>query len=615
MSSNSQLLQSIWNTLAHIADFDDKLKNTIKDKWIDVRSSDLWELANILGNYYNSHQLSADSIEKMRSIITNIREEQGKKAMTNPDTTTVVFGTSGWRGVIGQDFTLLNVHKVLRAIVDLLKDKEFLSYNNFSSFQDVQKSGILILRDNRFMGDVFLAAARKELTAAGIKVLDAGECPTGVGSALLTELKAAGSINFTPSHNPMEYAGIKFNPSDGGPADQNLTSIIEKHANAYMQDGVSFEMPQKENSELIQKVDGKIIFRDFVEQKAKAFDIAKIRQWLNQNASDITLIIDFMHGSSRGYIEMLIGDETINTLKQKNALHLLHVDDDYSFHGVKPEPSAKNQAPLIEMLRQNKRRFTLAVALDPDADRIRYADDSIDIDMNRFAAIAYNNLLDKGITGGVVSSVPSSDFVLKIAEARGQKVVETAVGFKNFRDAFKSGEVVMGFEESDGISFIGHTLEKCALAGFLAALDALATKDQNLSRQYLDIQQKYGFFYPDKAGADVKGVSVEAWQAYKKSVVKTLQTQLFKAGDTLTIGNETRKVKSINTIDGLKINLDDDSWILLRPSGTEPKFRYYYEVVSKEGPLDDAHSKRALDAYNQAAATILQKARDLVDDK
>jgi len=569
-----------------------------------------WDVANALGAYANATDVQ-NQRARVKEIIAEIRDFQGNRALSRREPTTVVFGTSGWRGVIGEDFTLLNVHKVLRAIVELLKSATFLEYNGYNNFAEVQKAGLLLLRDNRFMGDTFLNAARNELTKAGVKVYHAGECPTGVGSALLTELKAAGSINFTPSHNPMEYAGMKFNPADGGPADKNLTALIEECANGYMQDS-DFTPISDYDPNLITTVDSASSFRNFLEEKSRVFDLAKIRDWLRQNKNDLYMIMDYMHGAARGYVEEVLGQDLIFELVEAGALDRFHTDDDFSFHGVKPEPSAKNQAPLIGMLAKSGRKLTLAVALDPDADRIRFADARMDIDMNRFAAIAYEQLLQNDVRGAIVSSLPSSDFPLRIARQNKQKVIETAVGFKNFREAFKSGEAVLGFEESDGISFTGHTLEKCALAGFLAALQAMTDTGKNLSELYGNLQNKYGYFYPDKAGADVKGVSVEAWQAYKNDVVRTLQDGLFKPGDTVKVGGEDKKVSKTDTLDGLKLIFDDDSWILLRPSGTEPKFRYYYEVTS-QNPLSDPDKK--LSAYKDAAAAILQQARDIVDGR
>ncbi|KAA3617071.1 MAG: hypothetical protein D8M58_04255 [Calditrichaeota bacterium] len=588
-------------------------KNTIEQINANLSSDEgkepnLWEAALLLGAFYNTVPVSNEVRDQARAVISKIRNHQGERAMVKTDPTTIVLGTSGWRGVIGEDFTLINIHKVLRAITELIQSEHYLKYNKFSSFSDVQKRGMLVMRDNRFMGDVWIEAAKKELTLVGVKVYDAGMCPTGVGSAFVKDQGLAGLVNFTPSHNPMEYAGIKFNPADGGGAESDLTSVIEVAANKLMKVS-DFEPAKNIDQTLVEKVNAASFFKKYIEEKSVVFDLDAIRTWLRENKNDFLMIVDFMHGASRGYVQELLGQDVWNELIQAGALITRHEDEDFSFHGMKPEPSAPNQKPLLDILKKENRKFSLGMAMDPDADRIRYADHKLDIDMNLFSVIAYSGLLERGINGKIVHSVPSSGFAGKIARENGQDSTETMVGFKNFRSQFLSGDYVMGFEESDGISFIGHTLEKCALSGFMAALTAISTSNKNLSELYEELRLKYGYFYPGRAGVDVKGVSVEAWQAYKAQVVDILQNKLYKVGDKITIGGIEKTIKNILTIDGLKVFMEDDSWILMRPSGTEPKFRYYYEVVSDK-PL--ANPDRELENYNDAAATILQKTRDMV---
>jgi phosphomannomutase len=567
----------------------------------------LWEAAILLGACFNSHPLPADVREACVDLISRIRDFQGRLARESSVPTTAVFGTSGWREAIGEGFTIENVHKVVRGIIAMMKSGEFLRTNGYESFDEVKAAGVLVLRDNRFMGDEFMACAMRELAAEGIRIFDAGECPTGVGSAILTELKAAGSINFTPSHNPMEYAGIKFNPADGGPADVNLTSLIEEHANALMRSPEPLARATADFRPLRTVVDAASMFTAFVETKSKVFNLAGLRSWLRGNAKDLFIAVDNMHGSSRGYIQNLLGPETLGALESAGAIRFYNTEDDFSFHGVKPEPNARNQAILIEELRKSGRELTLAAALDPDADRIRYADAHLDIDMNRYGAIGYANLLRRGLRGGLATTVPSTGFASEIARKSGEKVFETAVGFKNFRGPLSKGEAIMAYEESDGISFAGHTLEKCALAGFLSSLDAMASSGRNLSELYLDLRREFGWFYPGKGGADVKGVSVEAWQRYKDAVMKVLEGGLVKDGDRIKMGASEKTVARTNTADGLKIVFTDRSWILLRPSGTEPKFRYYYEVV---GETELADSEALLSAYAKAASEILDRARE-----
>lgn len=265
--------------------------------------------------------------------------------------------------------------------------------------------------------------------------------------------------------------------------------------------------------------------------------------------------------------------------------------------------------PLIAMAKDSGRKLTLVCALDPDADRIRFGTAGSDLDMNKFGAIAYADLLARGFSGPIATTLPSSDFAQAIARAEGQREYETPVGFKNFRPY---RDAVVAFEESDGISFFGHTLEKDAVAGFLMALQVMRNNYLDISEYYKLLQEKYGYYYPQKAGVDVKGVSVDQWQEYKKAVVEVLQTQLVKEGDKLFVNGEDKIIERISTDDGLKIIFEDNSWILLRPSGTEPKFRIYFEIVSAK-PLDNLDA--IMDSYKQTGEAILNNARNIVDSR
>lgn len=575
------------------------------DALLNEKNINYWEIANVLGAFYNSSNTSIEIENICKKVIVLIREYQGSRARTSLSSTTVVFGTSGWREQIGEGFTVLNVHKVVSGIISMLQTPEFLKECKYTTFSAVQNAGVLLIRDNRFMGDEFIDAAAKELTTAGIKVYLGGECPTGVGSAVLTQIQGAGSINFTPSHNSMDYAGLKFNPRDGGPADSTLTTLIEHYSNRLMKE--EFQPAAEIVTSLINKIDAAAIFTNFIQTKSQVFNLERICTWLRKNKNDIFILIDNMHGSSRGYIQQILGIDLIDELTKSNSIEFLHTEDDFSFHGVKPEPSATNQKPIIDKLKKVSRPISLGVAMDPDADRIRFADATMDIDMNRFAAIAYANLLDRGITGGIASTVPSSDFALEIAKQNDFPVFEEAVGFKNFRPYLSIGKAIMAFEESDGISFIAHTLEKCAIAGFLAALEILVFTNKNLSNSYALLQKKYGYFYPDKSGEEIKGKSVEEWQSYRKSVGKALEAGLYNKDDILQIGDDKKIIKDINTTDGLKLIFNDRSWILIRSSGTEPKFRYYYEVVSEH--IETNIEKKLID-YKEISAAILTQGRN-----
>ena len=611
-SSTAYLIQSVLdsNFKEEIASMikDNKDINALLSMLNDPKGPQFWDIANALGHELNYGKHSEETTNTINILIPKIREYMGVKARTSKEPTTCVFGTSGWRGKIGEDFTVENVHKVARSIIDMMNTDVFLKENGYALFQEVKEHGIVVFRDNRFMGDEFMDAAMKELAAEGIKIYFAGECPTGVGSALVTELGAAGSLNFTPSHNAMDYAGLKFNPAHGGPADANITDIIMAKSVINMANGDFKRADAKIEKTNVSAIE---IFNKFLE-KSEIFDIQATREWLRSVKEDLYIVVDNMHGSSRGYVEGLLGEELLKELEDEGSIVFLNTNEDYSFHGVKPEPSAKNMKPLITLAKQSGRKFTYVCAFDPDADRIRFGTAEMDIDMNKFGALAYANLLERGLEGGVASTAPSSDFALKIAADNNQPIHETAVGFKYFGPYVATD--LVAFEESDGITFKGHTREKDAIAGFLMGLDIMRTTGMTLDKYYEQLQEKYGYYICDKTGVDVKGVSVDEWQAYKKEVVDALKTKVHVIGDKVMVGEVEKTIKEINTIDGLKVIFDDGSWLLARPSGTEPKFRIYGEVTSKTKPTDAESEKMLNDIFN-AGKAILTKAREIADNK
>jgi phosphomannomutase len=188
----------------------------------------------------------------------------------------------------------------------------------------------------------------------------------------------------------------------------------------------------------------------------------------------------------------------------------------------------------------------------------------------------------KGIRGIVAKSVGTSNFVNAIAEKLGIPVRETKVGFKNFRPYMVSTSeerAIVAFEESDGISAFNHTLEKDALFGFLLAVEMMAVTGKNLSGYLKDLMDEFGYFYPDRSGISVDPSLVG--NPLKKRLSRIEKN--YKPGTVITMGSQKRTVKDVITVDGTKLVFDDGSWLMIRPSGTEPKVRFYIEARSEEG--------------------------------
>jgi phosphomannomutase len=493
-----------------------------------------------------------------------------KFARENTAPAPIVFGTSGWRGEIGSDFTFHNIRIVTAAIIEMLKsnDRSVMQAMGVSDFDEIKKRGFIVGHDNRFLGPDFSMEVIGLIEREGINAWYAGEAPTPLLSAGIEMLNAACSINLTPSHNPANYAGLKFNPSDGGPAGPEITKHIEENANKKMTDSLVLQ-PVKPTS--VQTVDILALYRKFLSER-KTLDLDSIEDFIR--SEDCTICIDNVHGSTRGVIESILSSSA--------QLRFLRTEDNFLFGGIAPEPSEKNMQGVEKILRQSNARFKLGIIMDPDGDRIRHADGSMQIPMNYFGALALHFLhVYKNIPGIVAKSVGTSNLVNAIAERLGIPVRETPVGFKNFRPyMLRSSEerAIVAFEESDGISAYNHTLEKDAVFGFLLAVEMMAVTRKNLSEYLKDIMDEYGYYYPDRSGIAVDPAVAGKPLLQKLSTIK----DRYKKGTAITIGSHARTVKNVITVDGTKIVFDDGSWLMIRPSGTEPKVRFYIEARTRE---------------------------------
>jgi len=505
--------------------------------------------------------------EKNRGLLSEIE----RFARENTASTQVVFGTSGWRGEIGTDYTFRNVRIVTAAIIELLRsnDPEVMTAMGAADFEEMRKRGVIVGHDNRFLGPAFSREVIGLMQKAGIRTWYAGEATTPEFSSGIEMLHAACCINLTPSHNPANYAGLKFNPSDGGPAGSEITTKIEEVANRMMQGDA---VPDAVSPEEMRTVDLTDLYLTYLEQR-KTLDLVRIRDFVARE--DCMIVIDHVHGATRGRVEKILGTSP--------NLTYLRTTDDYLFGGVAPEPSEKNMAGVEQSLACSNASFKLGVIMDPDGDRIRFSDGSIQIPMNYFGAMALHFLhVYRHFNGVAVKSVGTSNFVNAIAEKFGIPVRETRVGFKNFRPyLLRSSDerAIVAFEESDGISGYNHTLEKDAIFGLLLALEMMAVTGRNLSAYLGQIMHEFGYYYPDRSGISVDRSLVGEPLIRRLSLIP----EQYKKGSLLEIGGQSRTVADVITVDGTKLVFDDGSWLMIRPSCTEPKVRFYIEARTEEG--------------------------------
>ncbi len=492
----------------------------------------------------------------------------------------VSFGTSGWRGILGKDLFCKSVAQVCLAIVEMYKELDvqegLRGVLGVKSFLEACSKGCVIGFDNRFDGDVLARVAVRVFTRAGIKVFYAGESTTGVLSATVLQLQAAFSINFTPSHNPLEYGGLKFNASDGGPAATEITSRITEKANNIIAENrlpegflVEDQLDEK-TLEGVEDIDSLELWKKHVAENFPAHGVKYgeiIKRFEEKN--DLVVVVDSVHGASRLHVKRLFN----NTMSER--LIQLRDGSDVTFGGVAPEPSSENMARTVTTLQNRKENFKLGAIIDPDGDRIRFTDGTVEISMNQFGAMVYHFLHEwKNKKGMVAKTVASSNLANSLALQFGEEVFEPKVGFKEFKPVIHKALVC--FEESDGITIIGHTPEKDAYIGLITALDMVITTGKNLGEYLHEIETQYGFFYPDRGGITVS-LRGDELHAALAGLAK------YKKGSVVEVDGEQKQIERVLDIDGRKILFEDGSWLMIRPSGTEPKVRFYVESRTANG--------------------------------
>ncbi|RLM56606.1 phosphoglucomutase/phosphomannomutase family protein [Halobellus sp. Atlit-31R] len=436
----------------------------------------------------------------------------------------ISFGTDGWRATL-DTFTDDRVRIVGQAVADYLADEGY-------------DDPVAVGYDARATSEGFAESLAEVLAGNGFDVLlPERDCPTPLVAYAIVDRGLSGALMVTASHNPPEYNGVKFIPADGAPALPEVT------------DAVAARLTEPEL--LPESERGTIETVDVVTPHAD-----HAHELIDADLSGVTVVHDAMHGSGRGVTDALLraAGATVVSIRDER---------DPEFGGSPPEPSAEHLGPLVDAV--DAHDADLGIANDGDADRVAFVTpERGHLDENLFYAAAYDYLLESD-AGPAIRTVSTTFLVDRIADAHGQEVFETAVGFKWVAQAMAEHDALIGGEESGGFSIRGHIREKDGV--LMSLLGAAAASEEPMDARVDRLVAAHGDIVADK-------ISLDCPDTEKERVIGELE-------DVLPEQVAGRDIADVVTLDGFKLLLEDGSWLLVRPSGTEPKMRVYAEAESQ----------------------------------
>lgn len=462
----------------------------------------------------------------------------------------IKFGTDGWREIIADEFTVANVKRVAEATGKWLNQS------------DLPKSCV-VGYDCRFGGEMFSKETARQLASQGIKVIvSQGFVSTPMISLAANQLKTGAGIILTASHNPPTYNGYKIKANYGGPAIPSEVSKVETLIEPSAKDvGKSFEAYLGEG--LIEYGDFETMYYDHC---LRSFDMGALE------GVSSGLVYDAMYGAGQSIVKRLLPKSTI--------LHGIH---NPGFEGRAPEPILKN-LPEIGPLIASSKDFLCGLATDGDADRIGWFDEKGQfVDSHHLILLLIEYLTTyKGYSGKVVKSFSVSDKVQKLCDLKGLESITTKIGFKYICEYMVTEDVLIGAEESGGIAIKGHIPERDGVWMGLVLMEYMAKTGKSVSQLIQDMYDKVGSF------------AVERYDLHLTNELKENIIDKCKSRSYEKFGNYS--VESVEDTDGYKFRLSNGSWVMIRPSGTEPVLRVYSESS------DSASAFAILDATK---ATIL----------
>ena len=457
------------------------------------------------------------------------------------------FGTSGWRGVIAEDFTFGGVRRASAAIAGHVLAQS-------------KSPKLIVGYDTRFFSEEFALTAAAVLQWLGCRILFCREAtPTPAIAYAIIDGKLDGGVNITASHNPAEYNGLKFSGPDGGPALPEITKDIEKRAAALQDEPGSLQDIEDD----FERVNPREAYFAQLEKMIR-FEIIKTAKG--------SFVCDAVHGCGAGWLNGILGSHGIEVAA-------IRQERDVLFDGTGPDPSEENLAPLKKAVAEKKALAGLAT--DGDADRFGILDrDGSFVSPNHILGLLFDYLLEtRGYKLGASRSVATSHLLDAVAKLHGVQLYETPVGFKYVGPLLRENKIAIGGEESAGLTIRGHLPEKDGILACLLVAEMIAARGKSIADQLHDLFRRVGGeYWPLRVNLHLAADVQARLTARLKQNIKEF------AG---------KHVAMENRLDGMKLIFDDGSWVLMRPSGTEPVVRIYTEAASVAAAKKLAEEARA----------------------
>ena len=450
----------------------------------------------------------------------------------------IKFGTDGWRAVISDTFTFKNVAIVAQAVSEWV--------NHDLRKKPGTPKQIAVGYDTRFLSNEYAKIVSCVFAANDIEVfLSDSAIPTPSLSFGVTRKECLAGIMITASHNPAKFNGIKIKTAQGGAASADITNAVEDYLHQTEVKTIDFEKAKSEK---------KIVMHDFkveyIEFLRLYLDFKKIK------STKFKVLTDAMHGSGNGLMaRVLEGSDT--------RLTIMRADVNPSFDGGKPEPVVEYLSEILS--RVKKEKFDLGLVLDGDADRIAaVAPGGEFIHPQKILGLLILHLVrNRGRTGGVVKTICGTTMIDNIAEKLGLKLYETPVGFKYISDLMVSENIVAGGEEAGGMGLQNYIPERDGTLAGLLLLEMMVYQKKNIKKIVQEMESEFGRYYYERLDMKLTNNSFDLEKV--KSIKKILG----------------KKVVEVKDFDGVKLICEDQSWMMFRPSGTEPLVRVYAEAKSQ----------------------------------